>query len=367
MKGRKTISYYTCISAFLLFLLTGISCNLFASIPLEYFRENLDIYEEERKDPPFFVLKTLDSLGNRDVYVLGSRHDIHPELLLSTPIYEHVRRLLNEAIVFTEHPPIAWSLIEKHELFNPERRCLLLEEEDQWLVHDLGEEQMEMWSQISASGEKFPGTEFPMHAITKLPQADGIMLFFGCWALKREEIYCGFEFSLRGTGIQINYLETIEELINIQSSSFEETYESYFKGALINMKECRNYEEHREEVEFLEYLLDKHKRAITSHSHDLYIYRQENRDTVLKRNELWGRKIENFLQENTSSQPVFIICGAAHLSGRTVEDNRSFLNEIWNRKLFQSISRINKLGEEVDTIITKFSSDLFNSEDFASY
>ena len=202
-----------------------------------YLKENLS--NEERHNPPFFKLTT--SAG-REIYILGSYHNRHPEMLLAGRNYQTIQGLLHSgAVLFIEHhTPYDQLLGELLPVANDHAPNI-------WNVSEISLGTREnTWNHFKEQDFKHHDIKIEeiikIKYIEKMDKIKGLILFYEHMLDKGIEITLGFESTLVGWE---GWKEIIElEDLELSYDSFKEHQEeavSFFYGGLNSGRKIIDY------------------------------------------------------------------------------------------------------------------------------
>lgn len=301
------------------------------------------------QDPPFFKITTVK---RREIYILGSLHDVHPQLLLS----EHNHKIINKL-----HEEKAFLFIEHH---TPYRYLMqdfaTIPTNPLWDIKEvMNKENEEIWNLVKEfpfeTGITGQATNILMQDIMKIDKFKGLLLFYAYLLDKQIHFSLGFESALlKKWGIKgVQELEeigdNIKELENLFKSHPQEA-QSFFSLGIEMGSQVGLYQYYHDEKLINNYhstVRDHYKKNIKE-----YIYaglkkgKLERHDEVtIGRNKIWINTIIKFLQNDQSNSPILIVCGMAHLEG-----SENLLELLMQRShLFRTdeVKRLDKDGNEV--------------------
>lgn len=298
---------------------------------LAYLRREL--VNEERHDPPFFRLITKE--GGREIYVLGSIHNAHPELLLSARNVEFIQYLRDRgAILFIEHHT-------PYDEFNEEFRNVLPQTLPQWDMNELGLEPEEMgsWNNLSVRHFDPPLPQISLHSITQIDQIKGLLLFYEYFLNKEMEVTLGFETTLVD---QWGGRQNTRELENplFGAGLFRHHREAAWEFFREGLRTARVLSSFIYRIPSLrnQVILGRYRAEIADYKFWPWENGEQAQDeATLLRNERWCDTLKNYLERTRQGrlQPVLIVCGAAHLKGKN-----NFLALLLATRLFSKGERV---------------------------
>jgi hypothetical protein len=310
--------------------------------------------DQARTPPPFYKLTTYD---DREVYILGSIHIIHPQLLLPAPCFQQLMNIHRDgAILFTESA--------EHEIptINPVHLLTGVTEmsPSMWNIEDyLHQDDYETWQLITGGWTqqtiedytKLPNLNHKIIKITKISANVGISFFYQKMGTKYLQISPGFENSLE----KLNWLgkealETGGDVVNSMADD-QSVLKKLFHSALDTFALLYTYE-NENPVEAQEIIIINYKNEISKYSHlecmtqymthfHLAVERREPSNIIdistIKRNIEWGKKIHAYLTtpHQNNRRPILIVCGYGHLYGGLIQGCSSFLRILWDSGLFK--------------------------------
>lgn len=303
-----------------------------------------------RPDPPFFKL-THKNQNNieRELCILGSIHNRHPDLLLPPKVLDEIKRLNPKAIYFTEHTPTASNqgTAILQQLFNG----IDSGSSDKWdpvILFSLDVNQQDIWNRVKITSVSSI-TGMTLEWIQKIDAMYGVMIFQQfipkISELKGKRI-ANFEKILQNKGwsSQENLEQMIDAFNMIGSVSVD--LEKIFTNSLKSVEKIEAYEKEliagnlqtAWQITALDY-----KNALKSYTYEDSITGNV-KDSTKERNKEWEKKLMDYLDKNPSQDPLFIVVGNAHLSGGITQRSLSFLEYLSKMKGVSLIQRMDSAG-----------------------
>lgn len=284
------------------------------------------IMTSDRYAPLFFKIITKN---NREIYILGSQHDIPPQLLLPPTVFKDIKSLCNDkhAILVTEHESIYEYNLKKLE--NIEN---INHDKNEWKIIEKTKEWIDIQDDFIDNEKKFK-----INDICKLDFTSGTNLLYAFSGIKMKEIGGGFESNLRQWGWKnTSYLESNDQLFEIEkkhptdmSIFFEESVETYLlfkKRKKLIDKKVENEEEKNKLSTKMSYITLNVLKGIENYKYENYLSSDKVLPSCIERNEEWAKTVKLFLNKHENSNaPILIVCGAAHLKGMLNKNSKSFL------------------------------------------
>ncbi len=337
-------------------VLYGVSFFLFFEAPLmamhagtrEYNHVEKALGTVPRLDPPFFKLVTK---GRRELYILGSIHNKHPDLLLPAVVIAEITRLArNGAIYYTEHAPTSpgsgagilrgWFL------------GISSASSDRWdpiAEFRLTADEIAVWNsvkEIDLNTSLLPGIK--LEHITKVDIAKGVMClqqFVSQIAKLKGKPSSNFEEILKTKGWRAQ--ENLEQLVDAINdiALVPEDVGKFFKASLSHIKKINDYENEitvGHSSRAWDMLVMDYKASIKQYQYD---YSATGVKASTKaRNSKWKDELMGYLSRSSSTDPILIVVGNAHLKGALTPGSGSFLEHLHLTTEFISIERMEELS-----------------------
>lgn len=349
---------------FFFYFLVSFSCKA-SNLPkfLEDLLQDPEI-NHSRKNPPFFRLTTHE---DREVYILGSVHNVHPKLLLSEDCFQELMNINSRsAVFFTESMGYGNPNNDPINLLN-----LVTETSpDLWRVEDyLRPDDQKVWNILKGDCEiqtiddytKILSTRHKVAKITKINAASGIALFYQKIGGKYLQLFPGFEKSLEGLNWSAkNALETgnnvVDDMVNDPNVLRKLFHSALDMFSLIFTYENENPKDAEKIIalncknEISKYNYDECMIQYITHFNVVFEQKKSSNIidiSTISRNIRWGDKVGTYLtsplQNNT--QPIMIVCGYGHLYGGLIKGCSSFLRVLWDKNLFKRSEIISREGK----------------------
>jgi hypothetical protein len=312
--------------------------------------------EVTRPDPPFFMLETPKG---RKVYILGSIHNRHPGVLLSSHNYAFIEQLSENAILFVEGKEEDQACLEMNRASDPQvddpmssngkpDRSIL---QDQWKVSLWDSKLARTWLEIKKY--TFEDRSLKLSDITKFEKSVGLILFYLDILAKTINQNLGFEHSIQKLSwSQVLELDDNEFCKQIMSNN-PSIARKYFELALRIAPDIIQY---KKSITDLDLWLNELVKIAYNYKYDInnydirkYILPKGNDLEVVKRNRMWAKRVHKYLDDNAEDmRPILIVCGGDHLEGAGVANSKSLVAFLMRTSHFSTIHTINTDNEEVD-------------------
>ncbi|MDF3033438.1 MAG: hypothetical protein K0R76_392 [Alphaproteobacteria bacterium] len=310
----------------------------------EYIQEKLK--SVDRYDPPYFRLTTHD---NRKVYILGSLHDMHPQLLLPAAawkkIVEFIRR--NPDLIFiTEHSgkeEQKYPNLNDQPVWDPEGELL-----GQVPVARI-KEWSEMWERVKDMNLLNPhNLNLKVGDVARINKNEGIMLLYSFSYYERTRV--GLQFAnFEGVFYQMlgappkGFLEDKKRSVLLDSDiSF------FFRHSMNRIQEALRYydvgkNEGKEKA--WDQIVSQYILSLPHYRYDIDL--DSAQESTNQRNKEWSDRLQKYLNEEApQGKNVLIVCGVHHLKQIPVQNFKSFLEYLLAipNKYFTSIDKMTKEG-----------------------
>ncbi len=310
-----------------------------------------------RKDPAFFRLTTQD---NREIYILGCPHHVPIQKLVNSAALAEIERIsLLNAIFYSEHENtnrVALQLLKEEENLIPmdhfELGVNLLSEAELRLSTE--EQEILSREELMLNSETLSG--LPLTQLLRARLWLGAVTLGTHAAILTYNRFGGTEHSLlngnlRDNWSEINYLETPEEAIQILKENKESASDvnenmKWIKRSIEKIISIKT----KSQSEMERLIKDQQNTSIENYSWNAINFNPKSYTgkylipiSCFERNQLWTSVIQQKLEADQNSTPLFIVVGNGHLVG--YPQGMSFISYLKNRINVKKIERFNLDGE----------------------
>lgn len=296
-----------------------------------------------KNDPPFYKLK----FKGRDIYILGSSHNMPPQTLLCTAAYQEIEMILRKenSILFIEKRDIT----EQDEMLEI-LKAASVKEEVQWKVSPtldyLFNGEMLYYD---FNNHEIKNTGYPLVDIKKITsQRNRILCLSNYVSIKRMNVFgLGFEGTLerRKDSHHTYFLDfppgDMHERL-LLNPTYHRKYDQFQEGksssgtnaggsVVVDLMELCQFENNSKmDSSHAKAKIISYVTKIPEYTYNHKFKKKAGDDIIVNlRNDLWAFRVKDYLDHNNDDAPIFIVCGTAHLFKFSPEEG-SFLTLLVN-------------------------------------